>query len=244
MNWSISTWSLKTRRSSILKYGSESDKGNISSEVNGRNRPRGKISRNRKLMYKPLYPKRQGVYVASKANDDQSISSPPLPSPLLQPSPPKPKQKLRKKTQPKKTRPIRHQLLISPPSNPKPKKKPRTKKPSAGKNITRSKRKASEVVLNQVDTAFATAFPSSKSPHHNFSCAHCHLSNHMFYKKASEKCGIESCSLELHHICMLEYGTKTYGEESESIGMRKFCESCFTKAAKKKKMKNWIEAIV
>lgn len=58
MNWSISTWSLKTRRSSILKYGSESDKANIGSEVNGRNRPRGKISRTRKIMDKPLYPKR------------------------------------------------------------------------------------------------------------------------------------------------------------------------------------------
>lgn len=43
---------------------------NISSEVNGRNRPRGKISQKRKQMDKPLYPKRQEVYMASKTNDD------------------------------------------------------------------------------------------------------------------------------------------------------------------------------
>ena len=61
MNWSISTWSLKIRRSSIIKYGCESDKVNISNKINGRNRPRGKITRKRKLMDKPLYPKRQKV---------------------------------------------------------------------------------------------------------------------------------------------------------------------------------------
>ena len=83
MNWSISAWSLKTRRSSILKYGSESDKGSISGEVSGRNRPRGKISRQRKLLDRPLYPNRQ----SKASNVDRSEPIPLEPQEEIQKDP-------------------------------------------------------------------------------------------------------------------------------------------------------------
>ena len=44
MNWIISTWSLRTRKISVLKYGSKRDKVNISNEFNGRKLLHGKIS--------------------------------------------------------------------------------------------------------------------------------------------------------------------------------------------------------
>ena len=66
MNWSISSWSLRTRRSYILKHGTESDKDHVNSESNGRNRPRGKRSRLRSLKDRPLYPSRQRNMAQSK----------------------------------------------------------------------------------------------------------------------------------------------------------------------------------
>lgn len=65
MNWSISTRPLKIRRSSILKYGLESNKGRIRDEINGRNHPCGKISQQQKIVDRPLYPHIQ-LSIASK----------------------------------------------------------------------------------------------------------------------------------------------------------------------------------
>ena len=157
MNWNISTWSLKTRRSSILKYGCHSNKVSIISNlISGRNCLRGSIVRKLKLLNRPLYPQRQKVYVASKANSDQQ-SMPSTSQPLiLPPSLP----------------PRLPQLILLQKLKLKPMKKaaPKNKKGSARKNLTRkSKQIASELADASALEAllFATSFPSPKSPHHN-----------------------------------------------------------------------------
>ena len=231
MNWSISTWSLRTRRSSILKYGCESDKASISSSVlSGRNCPRGCINRKRKLMDKPLYLKRQKVYEASKKNYDQSMSSTSQPS-LSQLSLPQP---------------LIPSPLPQPILSPKPKSKPwkkassKNNKECTRRNPTRkSRRRASEVADASAlaEFSFAAAFPFPKSPHHNCTYTDCQLRDNMFFNKASEKYGTSSCPFELHHVCMIEYGSRTYGEGAEAIGMRKLCKSCFTTALADKGVK-------
>ena len=87
-----------------------------------------------------------------------------------------------------------------------------------------------------INSLFASAFPSAKSPHHSCTFTDCHVDGHLFYKVASEKCNI--CNLELHHVCMIEHGTNVYGEASEQIGLKKLCKSCFTKAAEAKCIKH------
>ena len=87
-----------------------------------------------------------------------------------------------------------------------------------------------------VNSLFASDFPSAKSPHHSCTFTDCHVDGHLFYKVASEKCNI--CNLELHHVCMIEHGTNVYGEASEQVGLKKLCKSCFTKAAEAKGIKH------
>ena len=54
----------------------------------------------------------------------------------------------------------------------------------------------------------------------------------MFFKKSSETCNKETYGLELHHVCMIECGDNTYGEEDcKRMGMKKLCKSCMIKTA-------------
>ena len=93
-------------------------------------------------------------------------------------------------------------------------------------------RRKTPAEIEQVGTSFAAAFPPPKSPHHHCTYSDCQIEGHMLYKKSSETCNKETCSLELHHVCMIEYGTKTYGEEGgERMGMKKLCKSCMIKTA-------------
>ena len=63
-------------------------------------------------------------------------------------------------------------------------------------------------------------FPHRKSPHHNCTYTDCQLDGNMFFKVASEKCSIQICNLELHHVCMNKHGHKTYGEDIEQVEMK------------------------
>ena len=40
-----------------------------------------------------------------------------------------------------------------------------------------------------------------------------------------------------NHACMITYGSNTYGEAAEEVGMKKTCMSYFDDAAKKKGIK-------
>ena len=255
MSWSISTWSMRTRRSSILKDGTESDKEYAStSDVTGRNRPRGCISRKRVLIDNPLYPKRRKGIVAEITITPQLPPHPPSTAEELPPQP------------------IQHQLLLPYKTN-LPTKKGSTKsntpsrrtKPPTEKGSTKSKtparrtklptkkgptktntpsrrisyrRQPSSAQKDQVEAAFAASFPSPKSPHHKCTYTDCQINSHIFFNKLSEKCGRPLCSLELHHPCMINYGSDTYGEASEEVGMRKLCKLCFTAAAIDKGLKH------
>ena len=95
------------------------------------------------------------------------------------------------------------------------------------KRTSKAKKKENEQIVN---ASFAAAFPPPKSPHHNCSYDDCHIDSNMFFLTPSEKCN-KCKSLQLHHVCMIEYGSKTYGEAGEGVGMGKFCKSCFAKAA-------------
>ena len=110
------------------------------------------------------------------------------------------------------------------------------RKAPAGKKSNTSKRKPRSGI-GQVDTLFATAFPPAKSPHHKCTYTDCHLDDHMLFKLASEKCNRQTCNLELHHVCMIEYGAKVYGEGAERIGLKNLCKSCFAIEAQEKVVK-------
>ena len=265
MSWSISTWSTRTRRSSVLKDGTESDKEHANaSDVSGRNRPRGFISRERVLIDKPLYPKRHKMIVAQIAITPQQPQLPTHPPSTLEqllPQPPFPPQLSVpvQDAQPLQVvvaqlaRPIQHRILL-PYMTKLPTKKgptksktpPRRTKPPTKKGSTKSKtpprrkssrRQPSAAQKDQIEAAFAASFSSPKSPHHKCTYADCQLDSHLFYNKSSEKCGRSSCSLELHHSCMIEYGSNTYGEAAEEVGMMKLCKLCFTAAATDKEVK-------
>ena len=110
--------------------------------------------------------------------------------------------------------------------------KSKRKRSDKGKNMERNTKKDAQ----QTNAAFAAAFAAVKSPHHDCSYAKCHFSDHMFYQLASEKCN-KCKSSELHHACMVTYGSETYGEAAEGIGMSKICKSCFDSTAKNKNIK-------
>ena len=98
------------------------------------------------------------------------------------------------------------------------------------KKKTPRRKKTAEI--EQVGISFAAAFPPPKSPHQHCTYIDCQIEGHMFYKKSSETCNKETYILELHHVCMIECGTNTYGEEGgERMGMKKLCKSCMIKTA-------------
>ena len=105
--------------------------------------------------------------------------------------------------------------------------------------INSSTPKGSQSKVNDIPTDTPTTnatpniliAPTMKSPHHKCSYDSCHTEGHFLYKKLSEKCNISTCMNELHHVCMIEFGSSRYGEDAEKVGMRKLCASCFAKAA-------------
>lgn len=67
-NWSIATWTLKTRRSYIQKHGNASDKAHLPAE-NSRNGSRPGLKRHRQQKIDPLYERRQRQRVERNARN-------------------------------------------------------------------------------------------------------------------------------------------------------------------------------
>ena len=140
--------------------------------------------------------------------------------------------------------PPRHNLIISPQqkrkrrsTSPPNKSNAKNKAATANTHMTPKKRRVRRKaqVNKAVEESFAVSFPLPKSPHHKCTYDECHTNAHMFYNKSSEKCN--KCSQELHHVCMIDYAAKLYGEDGERVGMKKLCKSCIEGVAKQMKLK-------
>ncbi len=72
--WVLGTWSLKTRRSTILKKGTEADKAKLATATNRNQRRRALTQPGRQMAENPMYPYRQrqhvGRLLTQAVNDD------------------------------------------------------------------------------------------------------------------------------------------------------------------------------
>ena len=155
----------------------------------------------------------------------QPLPPPPLPPPQPITPPLSPPQPIPKPP------PIHNLKNISPSS----KRTVRMRKPSikgktqdVAQEAVRKRRKTSKATpkgkAQKLNASFAAAFSPPKSPHHDCSCDDFHIDNHMFFNAKSEKCNICK-SLQLHHVCMINYGSKTHGKAGECAGMGNYCKS-------------------
>ena len=165
----------------------------------------------------------------------QPLPPPPPPPPL---PPPQPITPPLSPPQPiPKPPPIHNLKNISPSQNsppPSSKRTVRMRKPSikgktqdVAQEAFRKRRKTSKATpkgnAQKLNASFAADFSPTKPPHHDCSYDDFHIDNHIFFKAKSEKCNICK-SLQLHHVCMINHGSKTYGGAVECVGMGKFCK--------------------
>ena len=109
-------------------------------------------------------------------------------------------------------------------------------KQKANIEITRRKKSTTKrkarAEIQQVGTSFVAAFSPAKLPRYHYTYNDCQIEGHMFFKQSFETFNKETCILKMYHVCMIERGAKTYGEEGgERMGMKKLCKSCMIETA-------------